>query len=132
MGKEFFEALEELSLEKGINKEYLLDAIEQALLVAYKKNFNAEENVKIIIDEEKAIIQVFSLREVVEEVFDPAIEISLDDARKINKKAQMGDIVEVEITPKDFGRISAQTAKQVIVQKIREAEREIVFSFQMP
>ena len=62
MGKEFFEALEELSLEKGINKEYLLDAIEQALLVAYKKNFNAEENVKIIIDEEKAIIQVFSLR----------------------------------------------------------------------
>lgn len=128
MGKEFFEALEELSLEKGINKEYLLDAIEQALLVAYKKNFNAEENVKIIIDEEKAIIQVFSLREVVEEVFDPAIEISLDDARKINKKAQMGDIVEVEITPKDFGRISAQTAKQVIVQKIREAEREIVFT----
>ena len=128
MNKEFFEALEELSIEKGINKEYLLDAIETALLTAYKKNFNAEENVKIIIDEEKAVIQVFSLREVVEEVFDPAIEISLDEARKINKKAQMGDIVEVEITPKDFGRIAAQTAKQVIVQKIREAEREIVFT----
>ena len=98
------------------------------MLTAYKKNFNAEENVKIIIDEEKAVIQVFSLREVVEEVFDPAIEISLDEARKINKRAQIGDIVEVEITPKDFGRIAAQTAKQVIVQKIREAEREIVFT----
>ena len=128
MNKEFFEALEELSIEKGINKDYLLDAIETALLTAYKKNFNAEENVKIIIDEEKAVIQVFSLREVVEEVFDPAIEISLDEARKINKRAQIGDIVEVEITPKDFGRIAAQTAKQVIVQKIREAEREIVFT----
>ena len=128
MNKEFFEALEELSIEKGINKDYLLDAIETALLTAYKKNFNAEENVKIIIDEEKAVIQVFSLREVVEEVFDPAIETSLDEARKINKRAQIGDIVEVEITPKDFGRIAAQTAKQVIVQKIREAEREIVFT----
>lgn len=128
MNKEFFEALEELSIEKGINKDYLLDAIETALLTAYKKNFNAEENVKIIIDEEKAVIQVFSLREVVEEVFDPAIEISLDEARKINKRAQIGDIVEVEITPKDFGRIAAQTAKQVIVQKIREAEREIVYT----
>ena len=128
MNKEFFEALEDLSIEKGINKDYLLDAIETALLTAYKKNFNAEENVKIIIDEEKAVIQVFSLREVVEEVFDPAIEISLDEARKINKRAQIGDIVEVEITPKDFGRIAAQTAKQVIVQKIREAEREIVFT----
>ena len=128
MNKEFFEALEELSIEKGINKDYLLDAIETALLTAYKKNFNAEENVQLIIDEEKAVIQVFSLREVVEEVFDPAIEISLDEARKINKRAQIGDIVEVEITPKDFGRIAAQTAKQVIVQKIREAEREIVFT----
>ena len=128
MGKEFFEALEALSLEKGINKDYLLDAIEQALLVAYKKNFNAQENVKIVIDEEHASIKVFSLKEVCEEVFDPAIEIALEDARKINKKAQMEDIVEVEITPKDFGRISAQTAKQVIVQKIREAEREIVFT----
>ena len=128
MGKEFFEALEELSLEKGINKDYLLDAIEQALLVAYKKNFNAQENVKIVIDEEHASIKVFSLKEVCEEVFDPAIEISIEDARKIDKKVQMEDIVEVEITPKDFGRISAQTAKQVIVQKIREAEREIVFT----
>lgn len=128
MNKEFFDALEELSIEKGINKDYLLDAIENALVTAYKKNFNSSENVKIVVDENNATIKVYSLKEVVEEVFDPAIEIDLESARKIDKKAKMEDIVEVEITPKDFGRISAQTAKQVIVQKIREAEREIVFS----
>ncbi len=128
MNKEFFEALEELSIEKGINKNYILDAIETALLTAYKRNFNAQENVKIVIDEEKASIKVYSLREVVEEVFDPAIEIDEASAKKIDKKANMGDIVEVEITPKDFGRISAQTAKQVIIQKLREAEREITFN----
>ncbi len=127
MNKEFFEALEELSIEKGISKAYLLDAIESALLTAYKKNFNSQENVKIVIDEEKASIKVYSLKEVVEEVFDPAIEICIENV-KGRKKPNLGDIVEVEITPKDFGRISAQTAKQVIVQKIREAEREIVFS----
>lgn len=128
MNKEFFEALEELSIEKGINKNYILDAIEQALLTAYKKNFQSQENVKILIDEEKATIKVFSLREVVEEVFDPAIEISLPEAKKYDKKVAMGDVVEVEVTPADFGRISAQTAKQVIIQKLREAEREIVFN----
>ena len=128
MNKEFFEALEELSIEKGISKEYLLDAIESALLTAYKKNFNSQENVKIVIDEEKASIKVYSLKEVVEEVFDPAIEIAIDAVKKGRKKIEMGDIVEVEITPRDFGRIAAQTAKQVIVQKIREAEREIVFT----
>ncbi|MBR3887744.1 MAG: transcription termination/antitermination protein NusA [Clostridia bacterium] len=128
MNKEFFEALEELSIEKGISKEYLLDAIESALLTAYKKNFNSQENVKIVIDEEKASIKVYSLKEVVEEVFDPAIEVAIDSLKKGRKKIALGDIIEVEITPKDFGRISAQTAKQVIVQKIREAEREIVFT----
>lgn len=128
MDKEFFEALEELSIEKGINKDYLLEAIENALVTAYKRNFNASENVKIVIDEETATIKVYSVREVVEEVFDPAIEIELEAARKIDKKAELGGFVDVEIIPKDFGRISAQTAKQVIVQKIREAEREIVFT----
>lgn len=128
MNKEFFEALEELSIEKGINKNYILDAIETALLTAYKRNFNSQENVKIVIDEEKASIKVYSLREVVEEVFDPAIEIDEVSAKKIDKKAVIGDVVEVEITPKDFGRISAQTGKQVIIQKMREAEREITFN----
>lgn len=128
MNKEMFEALEELSLEKGINKDYILEAIETALITAYKRNFNSSENVKIVIDEEHYTINVYSLKEVVEEVFDPAIEIDLGSARMLNPKAVMGDIVEVEITPKDFGRISAQTAKQVIVQKLREAEREIVYT----
>ncbi len=128
MNKEMFEALEELSIEKGINKDYILEAIETALVTAYKRNFNSSENVKIVIDEEHYTINVYSLKEVVEEVFDPAIEIDLASARNINPKAVMEDIVEVEITPKDFGRISAQTAKQVIVQKLREAEREIVYS----
>ena len=128
MNKEMFEALEELSAEKGINKDYILEAIETALITAYKRNFNSSENVKIVIDEEHYTINVFSLKEVVEEVFDPAIEIDLASARNINPKAVMGDIVDVEITPKDFGRISAQTAKQVIIQKIREAEREIVYT----
>jgi len=128
MNKEMFEALEELSVEKGINKDYILEAIETALITAYKRNFNSSENVKIVIDEEHYTINVYSLKEVVEEVFDPAIEIDLASARNINPKAVMEDIVEVEITPKDFGRISAQTAKQVIVQKLREAEREIVYS----
>lgn len=128
MNKEMFEALEELSIEKGINKDYILEAIETALITAYKRNFNSSENVKIVIDEDHYTINVYSLKEVVEEVFDPAIEIDLGAARMLNKKAVMGDIVEVEITPKDFGRISAQTAKQVIVQKLREAEREIVYT----
>ncbi len=128
MNKEFFEALEALSIEKGINKNYLLDAIENALVIAYKRNFNSSENVKIVIDEETSEIRVFSVKEVVKEVEDPYLEISLAEAKKTNKKAKVGEYVEIEIIPKDFGRISAQTAKQVIGQKIREAEREIVFS----
>ena len=128
MNKEMFEALEELSIEKGINKDYLLDAIEQALVTAYKRNFNSQENVKIVIDEEHNSINVYSMKEVVEECFDPAIEIEVKEARKVKKRAKIGDIVEIEVTPKDFGRIATQTAKQVIIQKIREAEREIVYS----
>ena len=128
MNKEMFEALEELSIEKGINKDYLLDAIEQALVTAYKRNFNSQENVKIVIDEEHNSINVYSMKEVVEECFDPAIEIEVKEARKVKKRAKIGDIVEIEVTTKDFGRIAAQTAKQVIIQKIREAEREIVYS----
>ncbi len=127
MNKEMFEALEALSIEKGINKDYILDAIEQALVTAYKRNFNSQENVKIVIDEEHSDFSVYSMREVVEECFDPAIEIELAEAKKYKKRAKIGDIVEVEVTPKDFGRIAAQTAKQVIVQKIRESERDSLY-----
>ena len=126
--KELIEAMGELEKERGIEKAYLIESLEAALVTAYKRNFNSSENVKIVIDEENATIKVYSVREVVEEVFDPAIEIELEAAKKIDKKAKIGDFVDVEIVPKDFGRISAQTAKQVIVQKIREAEREIVFT----
>ncbi len=128
MNKKFFDALEDLSIEKGINKDYILEAIEQALVTAYKRNFNSQENVKIVIDESHYTINVYSMREVVKECQDPTIEINLADAKKYSKRAKVGDIVEVEVTPKDFGRIAAQTAKQVIVQKLREAEREIVYS----
>lgn len=128
MNKEFFDALEELSMEKGINKNYLLDAIENALITAYKKNFSSAENVKIVIDEENCAINVYSLKEVVDEICNPSLEIEKSEAKHYNKKAKLGDIVEIQITPKDFGRIAAQTAKQVIVQKIREAEREIIYS----
>ena len=125
--KELILALEELENEKGIKKEYMLEAIEAALLTAYKRNFDALDNVKVVMDKQTGATYVYSIREVVENANDDAQEISLEEARKINKTLQLGDQVEVEIVPKDFGRIAAQTAKQVIIQKIREAERNVMF-----
>ena len=124
--KELILALEDLEKEKGIKKEYLLESIESALVTAYKRNFDALENVKVVMDKQTGATYVYSIKEVVERANDPVQEISLDEAKKINKSIQIGDNVEIEIVPKNFGRIAAQTAKQVIVQKIREAEREIV------
>jgi N utilization substance protein A len=126
--KELILALEELEKEKGIKKEYLLESIESALVTAYKRNFDALENVKVVMDKQTGATYVYSIKEVVERANDPVQEISLDEAKKINKSIQIGDNVEVEIVPKNFGRIAAQTAKQVIVQKIREAEREIIYT----
>lgn len=126
--KELILALEELEKEKGIKKEYLLESIETALLTAYKRNFDALENVKVVMDPQTGATHVYSIKEVIENAKDPALEISLEDARKINKQVQIGDNVEVEIIPRNFGRIAAQTAKQVIIQKLREAEREIIFT----
>ena len=125
--KELILALEELENEKGIKKEYMLEAIESALLTAYKRNFDALDNVKIVMDKQTGATYVYSVREVVENANDDAQEISLKDAKKINKTIEIGDHVDVEIVPKDFGRIAAQTAKQVIIQKIREAERNVLF-----
>lgn len=125
--KELILALEDLEKEKGIKKEYLLESIESALVTAYKRNFDALENVKIVMDKQTGATYVYSIKEVVERANDPVQEISLDEAKKINKSIQIGDNVEIEIVPKNFGRIAAQTAKQVIVQKIREAEREILY-----
>ena len=126
--KELILALEDLEKEKGIKKDYLLESIETALVTAYKRNFDALENVKVVMDKQTGATYVYSIKEVVERANDPVQEISLDEAKKINKSIQIGDNVEIEIVPKNFGRIAAQTAKQVIVQKIREAEREILYN----
>lgn len=130
MNHEFMEALDELEKDRGIDKEVLIDTIEQALLTAYKKNFGSAQNVRVEIDRERGDVRVFSQRVVVDEsdLYDTFLEIELKDARKISPNYELGDIIENEVTPKDFGRIAAQTAKQVVVQRIREAEREIVYN----
>jgi len=126
--KELLNAMEELEKEKGISKEYLLESLEMSLVTAYKRNYDSADNVKVSINEANGQIKVFAVKTVVEAVTDSKMEISLDDAKKVSKRAELGETVDVEIIPKDFGRIAAQTAKQVVVQKIREAEREFVFA----
>ena len=126
--KELILALEDLEKEKGIKKEYLLESIETALLTAYKRNFDALDNVKVMMDPQTGATHVYSIKEVVDNAKDTALEINLEDARKINKEVNIGENVEVEIVPRNFGRIAAQTAKQVIIQKLREAEREIIYT----
>jgi len=124
---DFIEALDEIEKGKGIDKDILLEAIEAALISAYKKNFGSAQNVKININKETGKINVYAKKEVVEDLNDPRTEISLGEARKIDPDYEVGDVVEIEVTPKDFGRIAAQTAKQVVVQRIREAERNIIY-----
>ena len=126
--KELILALEELEKEKGIKKEELLESIRTALVTAYKRNFDALENVDVRIDEKTGETHVYSIKEVMERANDDALEISLEEARKINNQLNLGDSVAVEIVPRDFGRIAAQTAKQVIIQKLRETERNMVFN----
>ncbi len=126
--KEFIGAMEELEKERGIKKEYLIESLEAALVTAYKKNFESVDNVKVTIDEKSGDIHIYSLKTVVAEYPDPLLEISVEDAQKIDSHYNEGDVVSIEIKPKDFGRIAAQTAKQVVVQKIREAERDMVFT----
>ena len=126
--KELVLALEELEKEKGIKKDYLIESIETALLTAYKRNFDSAENVKVVMDNVTGAAHLYAIKEVVEAVENPNLQISLQDARKISKKSELGDSIDVEMVPKDFGRIAAQTAKQVIIQKLREAERNIVYT----
>jgi len=124
---EFLEALRDLEREKGVSMAVLVEAIEAALLSAYKRNFGSLQNARVTIDKDTGEFKVFTQRQVVEEVTDPRLEISLAEARGIDPRYQLEDTVEVEITPRDFGRIAAQTAKQVVVQRIREAERNLIF-----
>ena len=126
--KELIEAMDELEKERGIKKDYLIESLEGALVSAYKKNFDSVDNVKVTINQETGDVHIYSVREVVEKSEDPLLEIGIDEARQINPKAEIGETVDLEIVPKDFGRIAAQTAKQVVVQKIREAERDIVYN----
>ncbi len=127
MNTEFLEALKDLEREKGISANVLLEAIEAALLSAYKRNFGSLQNAKVLIDRETGDCKVYAQRIVVEEVQDSRLEISLSEARAIDPLYNLNDVVETEVTPRNFGRIAAQTAKQVVVQRIREAERNIIY-----
>jgi N utilization substance protein A len=128
MNTEFFAAIAELEKEKGIPKEYMIEKIKQALLAALRKdNPGAENNVFVDVDESKSKIDMYISKTVVEEIEDPAVEILPEEAKKISKRATVGDTVNVPIDTKKFGRIAAQAAKQVIIQGIREAERSMVY-----
>lgn len=128
MSTELLDALSLLEREKGISRDVIIEAIEAALVSAYRRNFNQAQNVRIDLNLGSGTMKVFARKEVVEEVFDPRLEISLEDARHLNPNYQIEDVVELEVTPKDFGRIAAQTAKQVVTQRVREAERGIIYS----
>jgi len=127
MNKELFAALESLEKEKGISKEVLFEALEVALISAYKRNFQSAPAVRVSIDRDTGDIKVFSQLRVVEHVESDQQEVSLYEARVYDPRCQIDDIVEMEVTPREFGRIAAQTAKQVVIQRIREAERELIY-----
>ncbi|WCN39131.1 transcription termination factor NusA [Aneurinibacillus uraniidurans] len=128
MNAEFIEALSEIEREKGIGKEVLIEAIEAALVSGYKRNFNSAQNVRVDINRELGNVRVFARKTVVDQVTDPRSQISLDEALEIDQNYVVDDIIDMEVTPRDFGRIAAQTAKQVVTQRIREAERGIIYS----
>ena len=128
MNEELITALADLCKEKGIERDVILDALEAALIAAYKRNFLSAQNVCVDLDRETGKIAVYAQKTVVELVADAQQEISLEDAKKINGSYVEGDIVNIEVTPANFGRIAAMTAKQVVTQRIREAERGILYS----
>lgn len=128
MSTELMQALHDLGKEKGIEPEVILEAVEAALISAYKKNFGSAQNVQVNIDEVTGEFHVFTCYDVVEEVLNDKTEISLEEAQKLNPNYQVGEVVMEEVTPRNFGRIAAQTAKQVVVQRIREAERGMIYS----
>ncbi len=127
MSKELVKAMQVLEEEKGISRQIIKEALESALALAYKKNYDQAQNVEVQFDENKGTIKVYSVKEVVETNYDSTLEISLEEALKINRAYEIGDKIKFEVTPKDFGRIATQTAKHVIMQRIREAERENIF-----
>ncbi|MGM0171557.1 MULTISPECIES: transcription termination factor NusA [Enterococcus] len=128
MSKEMLNALDALEAEKGISKEIVIDALEAALVSAYKRHYGQAQNVEVEFEQKKGKIHVYAVKEVTEEVMDSQLEVSLKDALLINPAYEIGDKIRFEVTPKDFGRIAAQTAKQVILQRVREAERTIIYN----
>ena len=126
--RELMKALQLIEKQKGIDREEIFQAIENSLISACKKNFGTSQNIKVDIDRETGEVKVFAQKEVTEDVYDAFLEISLEEAKEINPNYEYGDIVDIPIIPKDFGRISAQAAKQVVVQKFREAEREKIYN----
>ncbi len=127
MNREFIDAIDELEKEKHISKDILFEAIESALVSAYKKNYGTSQNVRVDIDRDTGDIAVLMKKDIVEEVLDDMVEMSLEEAQEIDPRYEIGDAIEFQVTPRDFGRIAAQTAKQVVVQRIREAERGMIF-----
>ncbi len=127
VNKEFLDALAELEQTKGIKMDVLLEALEDALISAYKKNYGSSQNVRVEINREDGDIHVYYRKEVVAEVENDKIEMSLAEAQTYDPEFEIGDMFESEVTPRSFGRIAAQTAKQVIVQRIREAERNVIY-----
>jgi N utilization substance protein A len=128
MSNELLDALTILEKEKGISKEVIIEAIEAALISAYKRNFNQAQNVRVDLNRETGTMRVFARKDVVDEVYDPRLEVSVAEAQSVNPSYQVNDVLEMEVTPKDFGRIAAQTAKQVVTQRVREAERGVIYS----
>lgn len=127
MNSDFMQALNDIESEKGIEKEVLIEAIEAALISAYKRNFNSAQNVRVDINRDTGSVQVLARKTVTEDVQDSRMEIALDAAQELDPNYAVDDIVEMEVTPRDFGRIAAQTAKQVVTQRIREAERVLIY-----
>ena len=121
-------AFDQVCSERNLDKEVVLETIEVAILTAYKKDFGSAQNVTVKLDPETGQANIYTTKEVVEQVQDERFEISLDEAKRSNEDAELGELVMFENTPKRFGRIAAQTAKQVILQRIREAEREVLFN----
>ncbi|MDO5754800.1 MAG: transcription termination factor NusA [Tissierellia bacterium] len=127
MEKDFIKALNDIEQDKGISKEIIFDALEKALVKSYEKNYDDNANVNVTMDRETGEINVYAMKVVVDTVEDPYLQINLDQARKILPTAQFGEEVPVKVVPKNFGRIAAQTARNMVVQKIKDAEREVIY-----
>lgn len=127
MNSDLILALDQLEKERGIKKDIIIEAIEVALISAYKKNFGSNQNIKVYVDRETGEVKAYAVKKVVEQVTNELEEISIQDAMKNDASLKEDDVVEIEVTPRKFGRIAAQTAKQVVLQRIREAEREMIF-----